>query len=310
MTRPSWTEQPEAGSPRLMRLMARIALGAGRPLARVLLWPIAAYFWLAMPQARRASRDYLRRVLPRRPAPRDSLRHFHAFASVLLDRIFLLAGRSHLFDITLHGRASLEQALARGDGAILVGAHFGSFECLRALGRQQPGLRITLAMYERNAQRIGALLRSIDPALHLDVVALGRVDSMLELQSRLENGHCVGFLADRSFADDPVLELPFLDAPAAFPTGVFRIAAALHRPVLTMAGIYRGANRYEVRIEPLADFAQTPRQARSAAVDSALRQFAARLEEHCREAPYNWFNFYDFWARRVDDDGAQRSSSG
>lgn len=308
MTQQRWTEQPEAGSTRLMQLMARIALGAGRPLARALLWPIAAYFWLAMPRARRASRDYLQRVLPHRPTMRDGLRHFHAFASVLLDRIFLLAGRNHLFDITLHGQASLEQALARGDGAILVGAHFGSFECLRAIGRQQPGLRITLAMYERNAQRIGALLRSIDPALHLDVVALGCVDSMLELQSRLEQGHCVGFLADRSFADDPVLALPFLGTPAPFPTGVFRIAAALQRPVLMMAGIYRGANRYDVRLHALTDFAQTPRQARSAAVESALRQFTAQLEEHCREAPYNWFNFYDFWERESDSDGAQRSS--
>jgi predicted LPLAT superfamily acyltransferase len=23
--------------------------------------------------------------------------------------------------------------------------------------------------------------------------------------------------------------------------------------------------------------------------------YVARIEHHCRNAPYNWFNFYDFW---------------
>jgi Predicted acyltransferase len=27
-----------------------------------------------------------------------------------------------------------------------------------------------------------------------------------------------------------------------------------------------------------------------------MRRYAARLEHYCREAPFNWFNFYDFWA--------------
>ena len=27
----------------------------------------------------------------------------------------------------------------------------------------------------------------------------------------------------------------------------------------------------------------------------ALRAYVAKLEALVREAPYNWFNFYDFW---------------
>jgi predicted LPLAT superfamily acyltransferase len=26
-----------------------------------------------------------------------------------------------------------------------------------------------------------------------------------------------------------------------------------------------------------------------------VERYAARVEHHCRTAPYNWFNFYDFW---------------
>jgi predicted LPLAT superfamily acyltransferase len=34
----------------------------------------------------------------------------------------------------------------------------------------------------------------------------------------------------------------------------------------------------------------------SQGVDVAMRHYVARLEHFCRDAPYNWFNFYDFWA--------------
>jgi predicted LPLAT superfamily acyltransferase len=27
-----------------------------------------------------------------------------------------------------------------------------------------------------------------------------------------------------------------------------------------------------------------------------LQAYVARLEHYCRLSPYNWFNFYDFWA--------------
>ena len=30
-------------------------------------------------------------------------------------------------------------------------------------------------------------------------------------------------------------------------------------------------------------------------IHAALRDYVARLERLCREAPYNWFNFYDYW---------------
>jgi hypothetical protein len=45
----------------------------------------------------------------------------------------------------------------------------------------------------------------------------------------------------------------------------------------------------------LADFRATERADRGAAVEAALHHYVARLEHFCRLAPYNWFNFYEFW---------------
>jgi predicted LPLAT superfamily acyltransferase len=76
------------------------------------------------------------------------------------------------------------------------------------------------------------------------------------------------------------------------------MAAMLRRPVFFMAGIYLGGNRYQIHFEPLADFSATPRGERDAAMRAAQQHYAGRLSHFCRLAPYNWFNFYDFWQKK------------
>ena len=73
------------------------------------------------------------------------------------------------------------------------------------------------------------------------------------------------------------------------------MAALLRRPVVFMTGLYLGGNRYALHFEPLADFSAVAREQRDAAMQVAITRYAALLEQYCRKAPYNWFNFFDFW---------------
>ena len=73
------------------------------------------------------------------------------------------------------------------------------------------------------------------------------------------------------------------------------MAAMLKRPVIFMTGLYLGGNRYDVHFETLADFSAVRRDARADAVQAALTRYVALLDQYCRIAPYNWFNFFDFW---------------
>jgi predicted LPLAT superfamily acyltransferase len=155
-----------------------------------------------------------------------------------------------------------------------------------------------MTMYEMNARLSRDVLAAVSPEATTDILLLGRPQSMLELAARLEEGALVGMLADRTPGDEPVLRVPFLGREAPFPTGPMRIAAALRRRVIFMAGLYRGGNRYEIRFEPLADFSNLDavnRETRDAAVREAVTRYASRLEQCAREAPDNWFNFHDFW---------------
>ena len=92
--------------------------------------------------------------------------------------------------------------------------------------------------------------------------------------------------------------MPFLGAPASFPTGPYLLAAALGCPVYLGFGLYHEPNRYALYCEPFAERVVLPRATRAEAVRDHVARYAARLEHFCRLAPYNWFNFYDFWSAR------------
>jgi predicted LPLAT superfamily acyltransferase len=295
-----WIKRPERGNMTLLRVMTWLSLALGRPLARVVLFSVSLYFLLFAGAARHASRAYLRRVLGRPPRPAELFRHFHSFASCVHDRVYLLNDRFDLFAIEVYGEAAINEVLAAGRGAFLMGAHLGSFEVVRALGRRQPGLRVAMAMYEENARKINATLAAINPTAVPDIIPLGRLDSMLQVQDRLDEGVALGVLGDRTLARDPTLPLPFLGKTAAFPLGPMRLAAILKRPVLFMSGLYLGGNRYAIHFEPLADFTGIEREHRDAAIRQSVAAYAACLERHCRAAPFNWFNFFDFWRPPAD----------
>lgn len=298
--RTGWARRAERSNRLMLRVMTWISLHLGRRASRVVLAGIAAYFLLFAPSARRASRRYLERALGRRARLADGFAQVFSFASTIHDRVYLLNDRFDLFDIRLHGQDVIEAALQRGEGVFMIGAHFGSFEVLRALSRQHQGPRVCMLMYEDNARKINAALQAINPRAERDIIALGHSDSMLRLREALDEGAVVGMLADRSLHDDETATLPFLGEPAQWPLGPWRIAALLRRPVVMALGIYRGGNRYDVHFETLADFSAIERSSRSEAVQAALATYVRRLQAHCESAPDNWFNFYDFWAGEAE----------
>jgi predicted LPLAT superfamily acyltransferase len=290
-----WAARFERGNATVKRWGVRLALALGRPAARMLLYPVTAYFLAVSPADRAVSRQFLRRALGREPGVADVFRHFHAFASILLDRVYLLSGQYAGFDTHMHGEEVVQAVLQSGKGCLLLGAHLGSFEIVRFAGRQAGAPPVSLVMYEDNARALRAALDAVNPAYAMQVIPLGKFDSMLQVESALEAGGFVGMLADRTIQGEGTIACPFLGAPARFPAGPFRIAAMLRRPVVLMLGLYRGGKRYDIHFEMIADLSATGRGERERAVEEALRQYVARLEHHCRVAPYNWFNFYDYW---------------
>lgn len=291
---PEWVARPERSNTLVIRFIAWVALALGRPVARLLLYPICLYFLVFSIRARSASSQYLSRILGRKAGLSDSFRQYHTFASILLDRVFLLNDQFSRFDVSIHGVEIIDEMVAGGQGCILLGAHLGSFEIGRSTGRAR-GQKVRMVMYEENARKVGAVLEAINPDLHMEIIALGRVDSILKVEAALARGEIVGMLADRTLRGGGSVSCHFLGEQARFPTGPMRIATLLNRPIALMFGLYRGGNRYEIHFERLAEPKRSSSRERDPIIEQIVQRYAERLEYYCRLAPYNWFNFYDFW---------------
>jgi predicted LPLAT superfamily acyltransferase len=291
----AWQQQQERGSRTSIRIMAWLAQSLGRPVARVLLYPICVYFLLSSRAARRAIGRFRERMLGHPVSWRDLIHHYHAFASTILDRVYFLRGRFDLFEIQVHGLDALDRELAKGRGCVLLGSHLGSFEVVRAVGLSRQHIEMRVLMDEQNAPLIRDVIQELNPAVAETVIQVGGLDTMLQVKECLDRGGVVGIMGDRVMQDDQAVVCNFLGREARFSIGAMRLAHVVCAPVVLFFGLYRGGNRYEVYLESFTDAVQLSHEQRATDLKRWTQRYADRLEVFCRRAPDNWFNFYEFW---------------
>jgi len=320
-------ERPEAGTAFGYKLMSLFATACGRAAARLLLYPITLYFLVRRGPERRASRAYLQRITGRPATLWQVARHIHCFAAVTLDRAFLLSERFKRFDVRTFGLPELRAAWARQRGVLLLGSHLGSFDALRVLAdlRREVKLRVVIDV-EQNPT-LSKTLNALDPELARSIINARQsgTTTALAIKEALDEEALVTLLADRARPGNQVVDVDFLGCRAPFPTAPWQLAAVLKVPVVLCFGLYRGGNRYDLHFEVFSDGLVIERSGRQASLQAVIQRFADRLAHHARSAPYNWFNFYDFWhpvsaasavdparsdTRRADASDAATTSSG
>lgn len=304
----SWKQRPEGGGRFALWLIRGVGRHGGRTLGRALLYPITLYFLLRRGPERRDSRAWLRRALGRHASLLDVARHIHTFAATILDRVFLLSESTRRFDVEVRGLDGLHRLLGEGRGVLLFGSHLGSFEVLRVLARQAPDYTLRVVLDKAHNPAMTQLLDALNPEIAATVIDAGQdgPSLMLEIQQAVQSGAMVALLVDRAQPGGATVAADFLGRPARFPLAPWLIASVLKAPVVLGFGLYRGGNRYELVFEPFRERIEIPRGQRRSAAAAVIRDYAARLEHHARSAPYNWFNFYDFWQ---DDDGNEQAET-
>lgn len=290
-----WTRLPERGSPLALWLIRWIALHVGRPAGRLLLYPIILYFLVAAGTARRNSRRYLRRALGREPGWREVFRHIHCFAATILDRVYFLTGRLECFQIEIYGGQTIVDQVASGRGCLLLGSHLGSFEALRAVGALSRRFPIKILMNVEHNRAMTRLFDALNPALAQAVIPIGRPETLLAVQESLAQGFLVGALGDRVAQNEKTVRCHFFGQETAFPIGPILLAGLMACPAILFFGLYRGGNRYDIHFEVLGEEIVLEPHRRQEQLKMWTQRYVDRLEHYARLAPYNWFNFYDFW---------------
>jgi predicted LPLAT superfamily acyltransferase len=292
-----WRKQGERATRFWLRLIVWMATRWPRRLVRGFLYPTVAYFISTSPAARQASREYLRRSIGHEPSLGDLWRHFFAFASCTLDRILFLSDRFQSIQVDVHRPEHVRALVARNPGCLLFVAHFGSSESLRVMAGKR-GLPLSILLDRKVGRMLTELLEQINPQLASSVIdASERGPALvLKLKETLESGRMVGIMVDRAVPTERAVEVEFLGSKARLPVGPWYLANALQVPVILGFGCYLGDNRYAAHWELFAESVRLPRANREAAIQELAQKYARRLEYYAHLAPYNWFNFYDFWS--------------
>ena len=249
----SWLDQRERGNLLAYRFMGWVALHLGRQVARTFLYPICAYFVLFSAKTSQSFQAYLTRVLNRPAKGKDQFRQYHCFASMLLDRVYLLNKQYQHFDVDFHGLENLLEVVDQKQGCILLGSHLGSFEVVRASALSGRNVEVKFVMNGENAQMLNTAAQTIAPRNSHSIIHIGGPDSMLEVKECLDRGGVVGILGDRIVKGEKFVTCPFLGKPATFPAGPLVLASVVKVPVFLFFGLYRGGNRYEIHFELFAE---------------------------------------------------------
>lgn len=276
----------------------------GRWPFRAMLAPVVLYFVLRNRLARRASREYLERleartgVLGHQPRWLDSFRHISLFSETVLDKLLAIGGRYRFDAMTFEGREVMVESLEAGRGGVVLTAHMGNLEVLRAAAERRVGLKLNVLVHTKHAERFNSVLRRLDPSTEVNLLQVTDFSpaTAAMLSERVERGEFVVMAADRVPVSESgrVAWAPFLGRPAPFPVGPWILASALKCQVVLLTALHRGRS-YHVRFERYLEKVELPRARREEALRQLVEGYAQRLEAECAKSPYDWFNFYPFW---------------
>jgi predicted LPLAT superfamily acyltransferase len=298
---PEWVAERERGNPHLLRVMSWIAKVAPGFVTDPLIWLISLYFTIFPSKtSAAASTAYLGKVLGRPAGFSERHRHVRMFAQVILDRVHLLGSGVLKFDVRSRNHELIETRHLEGRGGVLLSAHFGSFEVLRAFERTLPGLDVRYLMFPDNAQNSGQILNQLNPEVAAKVISLSDGHAaMLEVREALEANVFVAFLGDRMPVRSPQAEVAveFFGDQVHVPVSPYLSAILAGVPLILCFAPRVGRKTYEIEMFEIYDGAPVPRGQRDKKCHELAQAYADYLEKMCRRYPYNWFNFYDFWSR-------------
>ena len=300
-----WSNLQERGvqwGPAALAFIYRIF---GRQVCLIVLGPVIAYFYISGRVQRAASKAYLRRIWqvnawPGKPGHWHSLQHFYAFGVAMLDKF-----ASWIGDIrrdALDGIDSNQFNAIRNDphGALILSAHVGNVEIVRALAARHLKRRINVIIHTAHAENFNRLITRFAPQSSVRLIPAAEVGvaTAMFLSAAIERGEWVVIMGDRTpvHGTGRTLSVPFLGAPANLPLGPFLLLNTLkcHAYMLIC---YRQAGRHCIHFSKFASRDDPVERDRQAALLAHARKYAAALEGILRVAPFQWFNFYDYWGQ-------------
>ena len=311
MNQTHWTEQKERAGTRGIGFFIKVMKLTGPRFVKLLVVPVALYYFLSSPTVRKVSGDYLSRLqrvaknkglsiqLPGGNLLGMTLRHILSFAWSMVDRIYVWSKGLDAVRYQIEGRELFEAVTrSKHQGALFLTSHLGNFDLAIALCEIDPTKRFNVVLqanYSRIYNQFRKKIYASDQVRFIDPQDITPIET-IDLTQRAANGEVIIISADRTLDAHGKHNMPvdFLGEQAAFPAGPYILAHFLEVPIYSLFAIQK-RDVCLIKVELFEQKITLPRQNRQTAIKQYVQKFAARLERECFDYPLQWYNFYDFW---------------
>lgn len=255
------------------------------------------HFWLVWyvivrpTNTRGAYRFHRMRGRSRLLAALDVYISFYHFGKAILDRFAVYAG--HKFDIVVENRELYFGKLNRPDGFVLLFSHIGNSE-MAAYTLPTLDKRMNILAFGGESPVVMNHRAKILAENNIGLITIYPHDMghIFAIHEALERGEVLAVAGDRRMGEKTI-DCRVIGERAPLPAGPFQLCVTMHCPAVLTFVLKEPGNRYHIYTEELQIDASLPRgeQARDLA-----QKYANRIGQMALAHPYEWFNFFDFWA--------------
>jgi predicted LPLAT superfamily acyltransferase len=314
-----WSKQNEQAGYRQVKFLLVLFRIFPVFILRLFAFPVGFFYFLFSGRGRLESKRFLKKISPFISDPKMAkrcrsrfgpLRHIVSFAIALVEKFQSWGGKCSFKDIHFQNddKDELVRELEDGKGVLLVFSHLGNSELLRGLlnlGRTGVSRKIpvTAIMDMKVTAHFSRVLKELNPQSAMDIIGADEIgpQTAVLFQEKLEAGEMVVIAGDRTSAksDSKNLTIPFFGEEAPFPRGVFYLAAMMKTSVYFVFSLRRGdlslIPEYDMHVHKCSLSFDCSRKERVERSSRMARSFVSYLESYCKERPFQWYNFFDFW---------------
>ena len=315
---PHWSQQKEqAAGYWQLKLLVILFRSFPVVILRIIAFPVGFMYFLFSKTGRTESGRFLQKVAPLVDDPAlakkcrsrfGPLRHIVSFALSFVEKIQSWGGKVSFNDIFFQDDdiGELTRQMEEGKGAFLLFSHLGNAMLLLGLlNLSRTGvsrkIQVTTILDMKVNPHFNRMLNELNPQSNLDIISTDEIGShtAVLLEEKIAAGGLVLITGDRTSMNGKNTMIPFLGKEAPFPYGVFYLATLMNAPVYYLFGLRRGdlsiRPEYDMHIHKSPISFDCPRKERLKRCSLLLESYAALLENYCKEKPFQWYNFYDFW---------------
>ncbi len=269
------------------------------------LFPPFAFFWgglfyLLLSEARRVVRSNLRVVIGRDNVEWRVFSTFRMFGQNWCDVMLMMRLKGEKLQALIGRRSSggpLDQALAAGNGAILVSPHLGNWE-LGGLGLADMGYTVNVLTFREPDEKVNQLREVVRQERGIRFIYVDRHDTsplaIIEAVNALRRNEVLALLGERD-GSSHTIRIDFFGNPTDIPVGAAYLALASGAPVIPVF-VPLENGKYSTLMDDAIYFSGGYGR-HNDAIRSGMERLLAAFERAIRQYPDQWYNFYDYFGK-------------